>query len=589
MVFGIKGDTKLDIIVTKDDIVNGLKGLGLKPGDIVFLHSSLSSFGYVDGGADTVVRAFLEILGTEGTLSAPIFRNYFWDGPDQVWDRDNSPSLMGRISEAIRTWEGNRRSHHAPHPIAAIGKMADDLTDRHNITDFSFDSPFARLIELNAWIVLLGVDFDVCTMIHLIEERAEVPYRRWINLSGTVINEGIPTKMTYRFFARYPGVENDFIRFGELLEKEGFVNKVKIGKSIVKAVRSRDLYERAMALVRQDPLFFVSSDTKDEARKYMPKYGIVLDDYTSNLPLMKIPDDPISRRLAEILFVPNSISVPSVEIQNQLETKDGLILEQIRLRGGASEFIPGIIAIPQGYTEPLPAVICLHGTGENSEELMEEGFFKHKSTLIGWARELARRGFVSLAITQFSHPPRREPWNWELPKLLPVYGQSAMGLMVSDVIECFNYLSSRPEVDEQRIAVGGYSLGGIVAFYSFVIESRLAGAFTICGGVGSIRHLIRYGSTNFHSVYYYIPRILSEGLDHPNLVSAIAPRPLFIYGTTFDAGMPESGLREFEEIALKTYESLGAKDELKIIISDGGHDFSIPAFESAVNWLAEVL
>ncbi|MGQ9610512.1 MAG: AAC(3) family N-acetyltransferase [bacterium] len=579
----------MDILVTQDDIIKGLRELGLEQGDIVFLHSSLSSFGYVDGGADTVVRAFLEVLGTEGTLSAPIFRNYFWDGPDQIWDRDNSPSLMGRISEAIRTWEGNYRSHHAPHPIAAIGKMADDLTDRHNITDFSFDSPFARLIELNAWIVLLGVDFNVCTMIHLIEERAEVPYRRWIDLSGTVINKGIPTRMTYRFFARYPCVENDFIRFGRRIEDEGFVKKTVIGKCIAKAVRSRDLYEKAMSLVRQDPLFFVSSETRDIAQKYVPKYGMILDDYADNLPLMKIPDNPISRRLAEILYVPNSITAPSVEIQNQLETKDGLILEQIRLRGGASDFIPGIIAIPQKYTEPLPAIICLHGTGENCEELMEEGFFKHRSTIVGWARELARRGFISLAITQFSHPPRHEPWNWELPKLLPIYGRTAMGLMVSDVIECFNYLSSRPEVDDQRIAVGGYSLGGIVAFYSFVIESRLASAFVFCGGVGSIRHLIRYGSTDFHSVYYYIPRIISEGLDHPNLLSAIAPRPLFIYGTTQDAGMPESGLREFEKSAQEVYKSLGAKDELKIIISDGRHDLSVDAFESAVNWLMEVL
>ncbi len=586
---GIKGDVKLDTLVTQDDIVNGLKELGIKQGDVVFLHSSLSSLGYVDGGADTVVRAFLEVLGVDGTLSAPIFRNYFWDGPDQVWDRDNSPSLMGRISEAIRTWEGNRRSHHAPHPIAAIGKMADDLTDRHNITDFSFDSPFARLIELNAWIVLLGVDFNVCTMIHLIEERAEVPYRRWVDLKGTVIDKGISTIMTYKFFARYPGVENDFIRFGKRLESEGLINTVTIGKSTVKAIRSRDLYENAMRLVRQDPLFFVSSETRDTARKYIPKYGIILDNYANNPPLIKIPDNPISRRLAEILYVPNSATAPSVEIQNQLETKDGLILEQIRLRGGATDFIPGIIAIPQGYSEPLPAIICLHGTGENCEELMEEGFFKHKSTLIGWARELARRGFVSLAITQFSHPPRREPWNWELPKLLPVYGQTAMGLMVSDVLNCFNYLSSRSEVDDQRIAVGGYSLGGIIAFYSFVIESKLASAFTFCGGVGSIRHLIRFGSTDFHSVYYYIPAILSEGLDHPNLVSAIVPRPLFIYGTTQDAGMPESGLREFEKSAQEAYESQGIKDELKIIISDGGHDFNINAFESAVSWLKEML
>jgi len=49
---------------------------------------------------------------------------------------------MGQISETVRTWEDNHRSYHAPHPIAAIGQFAEDIAERHNLTDFSFDSPF---------------------------------------------------------------------------------------------------------------------------------------------------------------------------------------------------------------------------------------------------------------------------------------------------------------------------------------------------------------------------------------------------------------------------------------------------------------
>lgn len=84
----------MDQSVTQADIADGLRKLGLKQGDVAFVHSSLSSFGYVEGGAETVVKAFLDVLGEDGTLAVPIFRNYFWDGPDQVWDRENSPSLM---------------------------------------------------------------------------------------------------------------------------------------------------------------------------------------------------------------------------------------------------------------------------------------------------------------------------------------------------------------------------------------------------------------------------------------------------------------------------------------------------------------
>lgn len=260
----------MDNSVNQTEIVNGLKGLGLKYGDVVFVHSSLSSFGYVEGGAETVVKAFLEALGSAGTLTAPIFRNYFHNGSDQVWDRNNSPSFMGRISETIRTWPGARTSHHAPHPIAAIGPLAEDLTERYNDTDFAHDSPFSRLLELNAWILLVGVDYSSCTMIHLVEERVEVPYRRWVPLSGTVIENGVAARKTFHFLKRYPGVSNDFLPLGKRLEDEGSVNIGMIGKSVIRCFRSQDLCDCVSRSIEDDPLYLISSNTRQEARKYLP-------------------------------------------------------------------------------------------------------------------------------------------------------------------------------------------------------------------------------------------------------------------------------------------------------------------------------
>ena len=57
--------------VSKSDIIQSLKELGLRQGDIVLVHSSLKSFGYVEGGADTVIDAFLEVVGETGTLVMP--------------------------------------------------------------------------------------------------------------------------------------------------------------------------------------------------------------------------------------------------------------------------------------------------------------------------------------------------------------------------------------------------------------------------------------------------------------------------------------------------------------------------------------
>ena len=575
--------------VTREDIAEGLKALGLGQGDIAFVHSSLSSFGHVDGGAETVVQALLDVLGPEGTLSVPIFQRFFEGGEGQAWDRETSPSFMGKISEAARTWPGVHRSYHAPHPIAAIGPMAEDLTERHNEPDFSFDSAFTRLLELNAWILLVGVSYNVCTMVHILEERAEVPYRRWIDLEDTVIENGVAVEKSYPSLKRYPGVGNTFLALGERMVQEGLVNEAIIGKSTVRAFRSRDLYETGWGAIRRDPLLLVPPDTQEEARKHLPRYGELLDASTAKAFPRLEPTDPPRGDLARKLCIELPDGDPQVKIRNRVEGRDGLILEELCLSGGPSERIPGMLAIPKDRPGPLPAVICLHGTGGTWERLMEEPFVQRGAALLGWARELARKGFVTLAVTQYSTPPRREPWDWEWSKLLPAYGRTAMGRLVSDVVLCEEYLASRPEVDTERMAVSGFSLGGIVSFYSFAADERLAAAAVFCGGVGSVRTLLREGSTRYHSAYYYIPGLLEEHLDHPDLVPILAPRPLLICGGTEDIGMPLQGLRMFQEAAEREYQKRDAGENIKVHVDESPHAMTPAAFETMVRWFRDKL
>ena len=57
--------------VDQDDIERGLREIGLREGDLIVVHSSLSSFGYVVGGPDTVIDALLESVGPNGTVIMP--------------------------------------------------------------------------------------------------------------------------------------------------------------------------------------------------------------------------------------------------------------------------------------------------------------------------------------------------------------------------------------------------------------------------------------------------------------------------------------------------------------------------------------
>lgn len=248
--------------VTGEDIREGLSALGLGKGQTVMVHSSLSSFGRVEGGAPTVVQALLDVLGPEGTLVVPTFSQYLQDG-ETVWDRENTPSRMGIISETARTWPGAVRSNHAAHSLAAIGPMAELICRTPHRTGFGPDSPFKTLVEMDARVLLMGVTYNSCTLFHLFEAEARVPYRFVESRRATVIIDGIadPDGEAWEY-TRMDGVANDFLVLGRELEERGLVKIARIGESEQRLFRAADAYSVGMAKMANDPLYLVTEETK---------------------------------------------------------------------------------------------------------------------------------------------------------------------------------------------------------------------------------------------------------------------------------------------------------------------------------------
>src|SRR6478672_9626519 len=107
--------------VTRADLVEGLRALGLRLGALVQVHSSLSRLGFVEGGAETVVDALLEAVGLAGTVMVPTFNH----GKADIYDPRTTPSISGAVTEALRKRPGAHRSIHPTHPYAAIGPDAE--------------------------------------------------------------------------------------------------------------------------------------------------------------------------------------------------------------------------------------------------------------------------------------------------------------------------------------------------------------------------------------------------------------------------------------------------------------------------------
>ncbi|NEB08116.1 AAC(3) family N-acetyltransferase [Streptomyces coelicoflavus] len=182
-------------LVTRGTLADGLRALGVRTGDTLLAHSSLSSLGWVCGGPVAVVRALLDVLGPDGTLVVPtqtgdLSDPALWTSPpvpEEWWEtvRTATPPYdplitpsrgVGVVPETVRTWPGARRSAHPQTSFAALGARAAEVVAGH-ATDCRLGerSPLATLERLDARVLLLGAGYDSCTAFHLAEYRIPAP------------------------------------------------------------------------------------------------------------------------------------------------------------------------------------------------------------------------------------------------------------------------------------------------------------------------------------------------------------------------------------------------------------------------------
>jgi hypothetical protein len=96
---------------------------------------------------------------------------------------------------------------------------------------------------------------------------------------------------------------------------------------------------------------------------------------------------------------------------------------------------------------------------------------------------------------------------------------------------------------------------------------------------------LRDGQTGFHSVYFYPHGLVADGLDHPGLVPALAPRALLLAAATEDQGMPLAGVTEFAEVARQGYAAAGAVERFELLVEEGGHAMTRSGLDRLVGFL----
>jgi len=237
-------------VVDAEDLARGFGRIGARGGDVLMFHSSLSSFGRVDGGADTVIDAALAAVAPDGTVVTPTFvqkvdgHNASYTQRLEAWDIDASPSDVGRISETFRLRGDSIRSDDCCNCLAAIGPEAAAAMARHRTagprpspwgsTSFGVGSPWDWLVERNALYLLMGAGFQACSILHYVQ------VLRMQKTSGNRV-EG-------RTWPKF-----DFDEMGRRLAAAGHVAETRVGASRWLAFRASGVVAAALGILDEDP------------------------------------------------------------------------------------------------------------------------------------------------------------------------------------------------------------------------------------------------------------------------------------------------------------------------------------------------
>ncbi len=258
--------------VTRGDVAEAAREVGITTGDVLFFHSSLSSMGTVRGGPDAVIDGFLDAVGPDGTVAVPTLCNWAPDDKHLVferWDRESSPSFVGSITEALRRRPEAQRSDHATHSVAAVGARAAELTEGHGSggprrspfseTAFAHESPWQRLVEWNAAYCFIGVTFRVCTMVHFVEASlAERMLDRASPEEKERLREGLAGWMEDGYFPTIRIEDREVIE--EMLAARGIVKYGRIGSATFTCARAKPMVREWISIVEANPDMWLPLD-----------------------------------------------------------------------------------------------------------------------------------------------------------------------------------------------------------------------------------------------------------------------------------------------------------------------------------------
>ncbi|MGH2560180.1 MAG: dienelactone hydrolase family protein, partial [Thermomicrobiales bacterium] len=216
-------------------------------------------------------------------------------------------------------------------------------------------------------------------------------------------------------------------------------------------------------------------------------------------------------------------------------------LEEIVLDLNGVEHVPAFFAHPKEGSGPWPTVLYNHAHG-GDYALGKEELLQGRSALQPppYAEELTGLGYAALCFDSWAFGQRATISEGDRFKLMLWRGQVLWGMMLFDSIRAVDYLTSRDDVDSDRIGTLGLSMGSTMAWWLAALDTRVAVCVDLCC-LTAFDALIVAGDLRGHGVYYYVPRLLKP-FSTARINALIAPRPHLALAGNNDRLTPPRGL-----------------------------------------------
>jgi len=264
------------------------------------------------------------------------------------------------------------------------------------------------------------------------------------------------------------------------------------------------------------------------------------------------------------------------EITGKIE-RDNFTIEKIIYESHPSFYVTACLFLPKERQNPAPAIIYCSG---HSPLSFRSKTYQH--TILN----LVQKGFIVLAYDPIGQGERMQYLNLESgqsfigsPTREHSYagvqtlfsGTSLTDYFIWDGIRAVDYLSTRPEVDMNRVGITGRSGGGTQTAMIAAIDERIYAAAPECYTTNFTRLFQSIGPQDAEQNPYLG---IAKGIDHPDFFHARAPKPSLIISTINDYFSIQGARETFEEVK-KSYSAFEMTENIQMTEDLGKHESTL--------------